>query len=234
MARDEQQYRGLPARRGEQGLFRPLQEDWWSASPFTALRRMQEEMDRWFGRSGLMGASEGGQSPGRWAPHIDMWEENDQVMVRADVPGVEPEDLELYCTDDTLIVRGESRTSDEREERGYHHRERRYGRFERVLPLPAQVDREKIQASFKNGVLEVRMPCTENSRQRMQRIPIQGTGRFSTLAGAKGGETTGQAASEMASTGGAQMPGMTPPQGEGSDQQAGGDASPGTSKRGKR
>jgi len=230
MARDEQQYRGLPARRGEQGLFRPLQEDWWGASPFTALRRMQEEMDRWFGRSGLMGGGEGGQFSGRWAPQIDMWEENDQVMIRADVPGVEPEDLELYCTDDALIVRGESRTSDEREERGYHHRERRYGRFERMLPLPAQVDREKIQASFKNGVLEVRMPITESSRQRMQRIPIQGARQ---MTGAKGGETPGQAASDMPSTGGTQVPGMTNPQAE-AGQQGEGTTSTESTKRGKR
>jgi HSP20 family protein len=146
-------------------------------------------MDRWFGGAGLgsfgAGGAEGAGLSRGWAPQIDVWEQDDQFIVRADVPGVEPEDLELYCTEDSLILRGESRSSEEREERGYHRRERRYGRFERVVPLPAQVDRDKIQASFRNGVLEVKLPCTEASSRRMQRIPIQGA---RSLAGAKGGE----------------------------------------------
>lgn len=195
MARDEQQYRGFPARREEGGIYRPRQEDWWSASPFSTLRRMQEEMDRWFGRGYLTGGEGGqaGRSSGMWAPHIDMWEENDQIHVRADVPGVEPEDLEVYCTEDSLIVRGESRSHDDREERGYHHRERRWGRFERTLPLPSQVDRDNIQASFRNGVLEIRMPCMQSNQERVKRIPIQGARQ---MTGAKGGETPVATASE--------------------------------------
>jgi HSP20 family protein len=166
---------------------------------------MQEDMDRWFGGFGMGTQGEGAGGAQRWAPRVDMWQENDQIVVRADVPGVEPEDLEVYCTDDSLILRGECRTSDEGEEHGYHRRERRYGRFERVLPLPAEVDRQKVQASFRNGVLEVRMPAPENSQQRMQRIPIQGARQMS---GAKGGETGTQAPAQPSSD----EPSSTPPQ----------------------
>jgi HSP20 family protein len=189
MARDEQRDRGLPARRGETGIFRSPWEDPWTASPFSMLRRMQEDMDRIFGGFGGFGGS-GGGFPQAFTPNIDMHETENEVIVKADVPGVEPEDLEVYCTDNALIVRGEMRREEQRDERGIHRAERRYGRFERALPLPAEVNRDQIQASFRNGVLELHLPKTEEGRQRMRRIPIQGA---RTLSGMKGGETAGEA-----------------------------------------
>jgi HSP20 family protein len=162
-------------------MFRSPGEDPWTASPFSLLRRMQEDMDRIFGGFGSMG----GGFPQAFTPTVDMHETENEIVVKADIPGVEPEDLEVYVTDNALILRGEMRREEQRDERGIHRAERRYGRFERVLPLSAEVNRDQIQASFRNGVLELHLPKTEEGRRRMRRIPIQG-GR--TLTGTKGGE----------------------------------------------
>jgi HSP20 family protein len=200
MARDEQRDRGLPARRGEMGMFRSPWEDPWTASPFSMLRRMQDEMDRWFGGIGGFGGF-GAGFPQAFTPSVDMRETENEVIVKADIPGVEPEDLEVYYTDNALIIRGEMRREEERDERGVHRAERRYGRFERALPLPAEVNRDQIQANFRNGVLEIRLPKTEEGRQRMRRIPIQGA---RSLTGVKGGEAEGQTGQGTTGTTGAQ------------------------------
>jgi HSP20 family protein len=196
MAQEEGQYRGLPARRDEARLSRPWHEESWFNSPFSLMRRMHEEMDRWFGGMGGFGAGQ----PQRWGPSVDLSETGNELVLTADVPGVEPEDLEIYCTDNALILRGETRRDEEREDRGYHRSERHYGRFERVLPLPAEVDRDRIQANFRNGVLEVRLPKTEAARQQMRRIPIQGS---KSLTGVKGGESAGEGGRKSAESSGA-------------------------------
>jgi HSP20 family protein len=153
------------------------------------MRRMQDEMDRvfgqFFGGQGPWGQGGGGMQA--WSPSVDMHETENEYVVRADVPGVEPEDLELLCAEDRLILRGETRREQESRDRGLLRSERRFGRFERVLPLPPGVQQDQIQASFRNGVLELRIPKSEESRQKIHRIPIQG-GR--TLSGAKGGEVS--------------------------------------------
>jgi HSP20 family protein len=205
MARDEQRDRGLPARRGETGIFRSPWDEPWMASPFSMLRRMQDEMDRWFGGMGGFGGI-GGGFPQAFMPSVDMRETENEVVVKADVPGVEPEDLEVYCTENALILRGEMRREEQRDERGVHRAERHYGRFERALPLPAEVSRDQIQASFRNGVLEVHLPKTEAGRERMRRIPIQGA---RPLTGLKGGEAAGETGQGTTGTTGASPSGQT-------------------------
>jgi len=163
----------------------------WGASPFALMRQMQDEMDRmfsqFFGGPGA-GAGEGLGGMEAWAPTVDVQETDKEYLIHADIPGVEPEDLELLCTDDHLILRGETRRQEESRDKGYLRSERRYGRFERVLPLPGEVKQDQIQANFRNGVLELRLPKSEEAQQRMRRIPVQG-GR--SLSGAKGGEVSG-------------------------------------------
>jgi HSP20 family protein len=159
--------------------------DWSSASPFQLMRRMQEDMDRVFGS--FLGQPWGGEGDGpqaltAWSPNVDVYETDNEIVVKADVPGVEPEDLEVTCTEDSLVIRGETRREEDREEGGWRRVERRYGRFERVIPLPPGTRPDDARASFRNGVLELRIPKTEEARQRARRIPITGA------AGAKGGE----------------------------------------------
>jgi HSP20 family protein len=188
MAREERDY-SLPARRPGTGLSRGSEPDFWTASPFSMMRRMNDMMDRiwgeFFGGPALGGQWQGFGGIQGWSPSVDVKETENEFIVHADLPGVEPEDLEVFCADDRLILRGETRREEEKRDQGYLRSERRYGRFERVLPLPTGVKQDQIQANFRNGVLELRLPKTEEARQQMRRIPIQGA---QTLAGTKGGE----------------------------------------------
>lgn len=191
MARDDERRYQMPARQQEPGRLTRSpygwggESDWWSSSPFQMMRRMQEEMDRTFGSFfGQPGGGGGGglQALGGWSPSVDVYETDNEIVVKADIPGVEPEDLEVYCTEDGVVLRGETRREQEREEGGWHRSERHYGRFERQIPLPPGARPDDTQANFRNGVLELKIPKSEESRQRVRRIPIGGT------AGAKGGE----------------------------------------------
>jgi HSP20 family protein len=189
MARDDDRQYRMPARQPEPGRLTRSpyglgsEADWWGGSPFQMMRRMQEEMDRAFGSFfGLPGSAAGAQRIDNWSPSVDLYETDKEIVVKAEVPGVEPEDVEVYCTEDALVLRGETRREEERQEGGTHRVERRYGRFERQIPLPPGAMPDQAQANFRNGVLELRIPKSEEARQRMRRIPIAGA------AGTKGGE----------------------------------------------
>ncbi|MGI9860658.1 Hsp20/alpha crystallin family protein [Moorella naiadis] len=108
---------------------------------------------------------------GEMSPRIDVYQTDHEVVATAELPGlVNKDDVEITATEDTLTVRGEMRRSEEGEERNYFHSERFYGNFSRTVSLPVQVQPEKATATYKNGILEVRIPRAENQKQR--RIPI--------------------------------------------------------------
>ena len=106
-----------------------------------------------------------------FTPRLDVEEKDDEVTVTAELPGVDQKDFELSLADDeTLVIKGEKREEHEDEKRGW--RERSYGRFERMISLPSEVDPDKVSAQFKNGVLTVRLPKSQTARQRSKRIEI--------------------------------------------------------------
>lgn len=149
-------------------------------SPFSILRRMLEDMDRMFeglgsGRAGLEGSTTGGFAP-IWSPAIDVIERDGRFVVRADVPGLSPDDIRLEVRDGALVLEGERRQEIEVEgEEGVYRSERMYGRFSRVIPLPEAADLDKAAARFENGVLEIEIPLREDAQRR--RIEIQGSSK---------------------------------------------------------
>ena len=127
-----------------------------------ALPAVVDEMDRMFDRyfrEPILRTFEDDSVD--FGPSVDVYETDTQVVVKAHLPGVKKEDIELTVQEDRLLLTGESRHEDEVEEEGYHRRELRYGRFRRVLPMPAAVDHDEITAAFEDGVLTVRAPKTE-------------------------------------------------------------------------
>ena len=94
----------------------------------------------------------------RWAPSVDMYETDDEVVVKAEVPGMSKEDLEVSVTEEAVTISGETTVDDEVNEDSFVRRERRYGKFTRRLPLPGSVHVDKATAKFTDGVLEVRIP----------------------------------------------------------------------------
>lgn len=146
-------------------------------SPFSLMRRMLEDMDRMFeglggARGGLEGSTTGGFAP-MWSPAIDVIEREGRFVVRADVPGLSPDEIRLEVRDGALLLEGERRQEVEVEgEEGIYRSERTYGRFSRVIPLPEAADVDKAAARFENGVLEIEIPMRQDARRR--RIEIQG------------------------------------------------------------
>ncbi|GAB4235577.1 MAG: Hsp20/alpha crystallin family protein [Methyloligellaceae bacterium] len=103
----------------------------------------------------------------------DMVETDNAIEVSIELPGMDMKDIELTVTNDMLTVKGEKKIERQEEKKGYYLSERRYGAIYRAIPLPPGVDGEKAEATFKNGVLTVRLPQTEEAKAKAKRIPIK-------------------------------------------------------------
>ena len=156
-------------------------------SPFSFMRRFSEEMDRLFedfgygrGGSSLRSSGFGGGLTPRsefggsiWSPQVEMFERGNQLVIRADLPGLKRDDIKLEVADNCLTVEGERRHEQEEKQEGHYHSERSYGRFYRCIELPKGVDAASINASFRDGVLEVTMPKPPSESSGGRRIEIQ-------------------------------------------------------------
>jgi HSP20 family protein len=127
--------------------------------PFRELAALQGEVDRLF-NSGSNGPLR------RWMPAMDVVETEDQFVLRADLPGMSEEDVNIELEDRVLTVSGERKAEHEATKGGYHRVERAFGAFVRSLTLPEGVDPEAVEASFDRGVLEVRIPKPEQRKPR--------------------------------------------------------------------
>ncbi len=121
--------------------------------PFGELSSLRKEMDRVFSRIGF-----GEKEAGAWAPQIDVKTTGEDMVVYAEVPGMNRDDITVEVQAGTLTIRGERKAESEKTEEGWTIRERSYGSFERTLPLPDNVDADAITADYKDGVLEVHVP----------------------------------------------------------------------------
>jgi HSP20 family protein len=146
-------------------------EDRYSTSPFSLIRRFSEDVDRMFsGEFGLGGF--GNREFESWTPAIEVRERDGQLVVHADLPGLNKEDVKVEVTTAGLIVQGERKREQEEERGGIYRSERSYGSFYRLIPLPEGAKIDQAKAQFNNGVLEVTVPIPE-SRQNTRQIPIE-------------------------------------------------------------
>ena len=126
--------------------------------------------DSFFGRR--EGSAAGSYGSRRWIPAMDLVETEDQLVLRADLPGVDKDDVGIEVKDGVLTVSGERRAEHEEKREGFHRVERSFGRFSRSLELPQGVAADSVRASFERGVLEVRMP--KPAERKPTRIEIEG------------------------------------------------------------
>jgi len=144
--------------------------------PFRELERMREEFDRWFERLFSEVLPVRRRVPKAeevtLAPCVDVYETEREVVVKAELPGLTKEDVEVQATEDSVTIRGEFKRDEEVSEEGYYRRERRFGRFERSIPLPAEVKPDEAKAKFQNGVLEIRLPKVKEA-PKAKRIEIE-------------------------------------------------------------
>jgi len=155
-------------RRGE---YFPMARDLFNFSPFAMMRRLTEEMDRAFSSSFGLGRT-AGESWGAWAPPVEVRERNNNLEISAELPGMSKDDVKVEFTDEGITIEGEKKREVEREEGGMHRSERTYGRFFRLIPMPEGAEAEKAKAEFKDGILNIKVPLSEQARGKRKQIPI--------------------------------------------------------------
>ncbi len=106
-------------------------------------------------------------------PSVDIFEEKDDIVLKTELPGMTKDDIEINLTDNMITLSGEKKREEKMEEKNYYRLERSYGSFKRSFTLPAEVQSDKAKASFKNGVLEVRVPKTEEAKKKAVKIKIE-------------------------------------------------------------
>lgn len=133
-------------------------------------RMFDEFFERPFGLSSFFG----GQGLSRmFDPQLDVTETDKAVTISAELPGLEPEDINISLDRDVLTISGEKRAENEEKGARYYRVERSYGSFYRSIPLPSEVEEEKINATFKRGVLKVDLPKTQKAREKSKRISVK-------------------------------------------------------------
>ena len=141
-------------------------------NPFRKMTEVQSEMSRLFD-----GFFDGGvRAPGVeriWTPPVEVYETRDELVVKAELPGVSEKDIHLSIAGDMLTLRGERHRQEQTKQEDYYRAERWYGKFERSLPVPFPVQADKIHAGYRDGVLTVTLPKAEQVRPREVKIDVQ-------------------------------------------------------------
>jgi HSP20 family protein len=142
--------------------------------PVAELNTLQNEMNRLFNTFFDQPAptSRGGVPGRRWMPAMDLVETGDQYVLRADLPGLSDEDVNIQLQDNVLTISGERKTEHETQPEGYYRLERAFGGFSRSLTLPDGVNPDAVQAHFHRGVLEIRIPKPEQKKPRQVQITL--------------------------------------------------------------
>ncbi len=144
--------------------------------PARELQSIQQEMNRLFGSVfDTQAGGRNGDSLRRWIPAMDLVEEGEHYVLRADLPGVEESDVNIELEDNVLTISGERRSKSEESREGYYRIERASGAFSRSLTLPEGIDPASIRASFEKGVLEVTIPKPEERKPRKVAINVGDT-----------------------------------------------------------
>ncbi len=143
----------------------------WS-DPFPEFARLQDRISRVF--TDAYGAQdEGLMTTGTWVPPVDIYQNgNHEVVLKAELPDMTREDIEVTVKDGALTITGEKNFSNEVKEESFHRIERRYGRFNRSFSLPQTVDTAKVAAEYRNGVLTVRVPLREEAKPRQIKVDV--------------------------------------------------------------
>jgi HSP20 family protein len=143
--------------------------------PFRDLVTIQDRMNRIFDDA-FRGAARPGEEDwalgGSWAPAVDIFEHEGQLVMKAELPGIDPKDVDVRVENNVLTLRGERKLDKEVKRESYHRVERAYGTFSRSFTLPSVVDTQSIKAEFKDGVLAVTLPKREEAKPKQIQVQI--------------------------------------------------------------
>jgi HSP20 family protein len=151
--------------------WRPFDSSLARWEPFHGVSDIQQEMNRlfdtFFGRPATLQMAER-----TWMPAVDMYETKDDVVVTFELPGIREKEVSVSITGDVLTVKGERKWDEELNDQGYHRMERVYGKFERSVPLPVPAQADKVKATYRDGVLEVKLPKAEEVKPKEIKVDI--------------------------------------------------------------
>ncbi|PSP18784.1 MAG: molecular chaperone [Cyanobacteria bacterium QS_8_64_29] len=151
------------------GAARPAR-NWWD--PFRELDSVQQEMNRMF--DDLVRTGDGGESGNlTFAPSAELDETEDAIHLKLEVPGMDPNDLDVQVSDEAISISGERRSEFQHQEGSGRRSEFRYGRFQRVIPLNARIQNDKVQASYQNGILHLNLPKAEEDKNKVVKVNVQ-------------------------------------------------------------
>jgi HSP20 family protein len=150
-----------------------------AATPITVMRKFSEELDHLFedfgGRGWLTPMLDKAQLPeGPWSPQVEIFERDNELILRADLPGLTKDDVNVEIANDGITIDGERRHEHEEKGKGYFRSERSYGKFYRRIPMPEGVKVEDANASFSKGVLEITLPMAKGEERKRRRLEIRG------------------------------------------------------------
>ncbi len=140
--------------------------------PFRELMTAQRDFDRLFREAFAPAMHEGEASTRTWAPPVDIYENGDNLVLKAELPGINPDDVEIRVEDNNLYLKGERKFEKEVKEENYHRVERTYGSFARAFSLPNSIDSDKVAANYKDGVLTLTLPKREEAKPRTIKISV--------------------------------------------------------------
>ena len=144
----------------------------WS-DPLREFAQLQDRINRVFSDAYGRGNDEGLMTSGTWVPPVDIYQNGDhEVVLKAELPDMSREDIDITVDNGALTVRGEKKLSGDVKEEQFHRIERRYGTFTRSFSLPPTVDTTKVAAEYKNGVLTVRLPLREEAKPRSIKVDV--------------------------------------------------------------
>ncbi len=148
----------------------PMMTRW---NPFKELEDMEKRLSSYFGRPGI--STESGKEAmtvAEWSPHVDITEDDKEYVIKADLPEVKKEDIKLTVQDNVMSISGERKYEKEEKGKKYHRVERAYGSFMRSFTLPEDADGSKVNAEYKDGVLNVRLPKSEKAKPKSIEVKV--------------------------------------------------------------
>ena len=141
--------------------------------PFRDLNLLQDRMNRLFDDAGRGWRADEPAATTTWSPAVDIFETEGEIVVKAELPGMERKDITLHLENNVLSLRGERKFEKETKDENYHRIERSYGAFSRSFSIPATVDEENIRAEYKDGVLNIVLPKKEQARPKQIKIATE-------------------------------------------------------------
>ncbi|MFP4134619.1 MAG: Hsp20/alpha crystallin family protein [Halothece sp.] len=140
--------------------------------PFREMDELQQELNRIFDRLGYNYSDQKNNNLTAFVPPAEMEETEEAFHLRLEVPGMNPDDLDIQVSAENISIRGERKSESKTEENGMKRSEFRYGTFQRVIPLSSRIDHNNVQADYKNGVLELTLPKAEEEKQKAVKVKV--------------------------------------------------------------